>query len=60
METEVGKIASLLKTTSRKRRFRSIWISLVKVVDLDPCILWYFIRNQYLRGDKIGDAFLLQ
>mgnify|MGYP000895184212 CR=1 FL=1 len=60
METEVGKIASLLKTTSEKRTPLQINLDQfgqkLSILILVFCGILFGIN--ILRGDKIGDAFL--
>lgn len=62
METEVGKIASLLKTTSEKKTPLQINLDQfgqkLSILILVFCGILFGIN--ILRGDKIGDAFLLQ
>ncbi len=52
METEVGKIAGLLKNTSEKRTPLQVNLDQFgqKAFHPDSCILWYFVRNQYPAG----------
>ena len=60
METEVGKIASLLKTTSEKKTPLQINLDQfgqkLSILILVFCGILFGIN--ILRGDKIGDAFL--